>query len=839
MSTRWSMKLSRRLAVAVVCLCLLPWTARAFAQSQAAPSSQATKASSTKAASTKASTKANTKNTKTLARRHINASTVPSRSHRRNTLHTTQSRATSQSEYETVRISKPDGSIVYVRVRKQDTLRTRRTPWSHQKRVGDGEDKDTRVVNLRLHDSGVHMLTRGQAAQRTLIDPSLSAQKIDATIASHGVLQSPAILGLASYGRSAFSAAAAKATPAPSQQQAADSKQDSQTVFISRPFHERQAVATDEPLDKLVRSALGTIRSGSTGGDDTAVAGDDPAEWRTGRGWVPGGEDDFGGDYIGPDPEAIEVLRAGVEFAGPTPPPPPYGDENEPGYAEMAIARWDVVPYQLFSGDFDIGLLAFHMNGIDRVEISVEGGPWTALTQMQLNPRTHVKEYVAQLSADDINLQDDELIEIRAIAYPKDTGTPRLLDSLFLYVNNKGTLSGPPLYVAVSGNDSTGDGSEGAPFATIKKALDVIAANPASYESATIIVNEEGTYDIDSPSQKILNERWMTIKGASHLDRNNVIIAAGSTSDLLRPKVHWLKFENLSFDFSQSYQMYKEDEDHQWYDNCRWYSSAGWTYIPPGEIVPVRNGLYSGLYITDSLAENSLYGFVRSNLVRNCKVSYISGDAYRNSLLVVNSTADNVDGTVLAHHTDLFQYFGDLENVIVYNFNAAFTVSTQNIFLDHDQSSFKDMAFVNFTVQNAQSEPPFSQLSSFNEHILFYHVSNPGQGFVLRDDHVNGKFVAQNVIYRNCVVERIQAAEYGAPIPDGVYIDHTHFAYNDPLGEDPTTGSIAILNSQDGYFEYKGTGVGKLYQSGVMIPGLSDSTTPNRGSWPFEENPSQ
>src|SRR5262245_26867814 len=51
-----------------------------------------------------------------------------------------------------------------------------------------------------------------------------------------------------------------------------------------------------------------------------------------------------------------------------------------------AIAKFDVVPYQVVRNDIYIGVVAFHMNGIAYVAFSAAGGPWVRATQPQKNP---------------------------------------------------------------------------------------------------------------------------------------------------------------------------------------------------------------------------------------------------------------------------------------------------------------------------------------------------------------------------------------------------------------------------------------------------------------------
>ncbi|MBK7405918.1 MAG: hypothetical protein IPJ41_15180 [Phycisphaerales bacterium] len=669
------------------------------------------------------------------------------------------SQPANESDYETVRLSRPDGSVVYLRVPR------------HQ------------PMTLRLHRPAIS--TRVPRPERP--DSSGSAPvPIPAGSASRPV--------------------------------------------VSHPITGRGALSLHADVPLIAPHSVGlSERAGAP-----TVAGDDATQWRSGRGWAPGGELDDNGLYLSEDTESIVRLDAGDEFLSDTQPPDPIGDDAAPGYDADAIARWDVVPYQTIAGDFPVGILAFHMNGIDHVSVSLEGGPWTNISTMQINPRTGVREYVMIIPGDDPDLSEDELIEVRAIAYPKNVGTPRLLAPLFLYVNNSGTLTGLKLNVASGGSDATGDGSAAKPFGTIQKALNACNTNMALMDGAEIVITEPGRYDINQPAKPLLNSRWITIRPASGLSRDDVVIAAGSTTDLIRPNTQRLRFQNVTLDFSDMYQMYKEDPHAQWYDHCRWTYGQGWTYTPPASVSPVRNVGYGGLYITDSVAENMLYAFVWCNLVRNSHAEKISGDVFQNSLMVVDSSAHNIDGTVLSHHSDLLQYFGYFDNLIIYNVNASMIISTQNIFLDHANSTFTNCAFVNISVQNAQSDPPFSQLNSPHDHVLFYHISNPGQRFVLRDDMAGSKkFTAKNVFFRNCIVERIQAADYFGPIPEGVTIDHCHFNYNQPVGEKPTVGAIAIINSSGGAFEYKGYGASKIAGSGAFIPGYSDSETPDRGAKPW------
>ncbi|MEM1107386.1 MAG: hypothetical protein AAGH99_01705 [Planctomycetota bacterium] len=116
---------------------------------------------------------------------------------------------------------------------------------------------------------------------------------------------------------------------------------------------------------------------------------------------------------------------------------PEYVDNEEaPDNNRVAIARWDVVPEQIFEGQFAAGVVAHHIYGIDYVEFQVEGGEPIRVNEPSINPRTTVEEYWIVL--DSANFSDGR-IQVRATAYPNN-GVPRALPPLFLYSNENGTV---------------------------------------------------------------------------------------------------------------------------------------------------------------------------------------------------------------------------------------------------------------------------------------------------------------------------------------------------------------------------------------------------------------
>lgn len=517
-------------------------------------------------------------------------------------------------------------------------------------------------------------------------------------------------------------------------------------------------------------------------------------------------------------------------------------DANVPSDTARAIARFDVVPYQIFSGPFEVGVVAFHIDGIRKVEFEYETltGPRTATeTGMRVNPRTGVCEYWTALNASDFA---DGLVTVKANVVP-NSGQAREL-TLELYANAHNTLAArETLYVSLSGDDVTGVGSRTNPFGSIQRALTAMAGNVARYDGGEVVLMDPGSYDILSIRAATNNNLWITIRPDESLRAGDVVIVSPAR-EYTRTFVRRLRFCNLSFDFSKIGQIYKEDSHWRWYDHCKWYQSEGAKVTYPGHNWAVRNVRFNGLYVTNSVAEDMLYGFAGCNLVRSSHCKNITGDVFQMSRMVVNCTVDGVDGPALEHHTDLFQYWDQNEDVIVYGVKAMNVASAQDFFFGGVAgTSYVNCAFVNVAVHNVQDRlgPPFTQYHHIHDHVLFLHVSNPGQMSMFRDD-TNPPYTGHNVKFVNCILEGLSRGTWGlAGLPDGVGVESCHFLRGQLHGTQATTGEISIQDGPGSSFSYTGAGVTAITGSGQIIPGFShpnDGTAehgaPNRGAFVFE-----
>lgn len=470
------------------------------------------------------------------------------------------------------------------------------------------------------------------------------------------------------------------------------------------------------------------------------------------------------------------VLEPGNGFLAPTPQPPAIG--SGAGSDAKAIARWDVVPYQTFEGIFEIGVVAFHINGIDRVEFSLDGGPWTAVKEMTLNPRTNVVEYWTALDA---SRSPDGPIEVRAIAHPKK-GIPRVLGgedvtvangehSMPLFANAQQSFVPQPVFVSLSGDDAA-PGTQGQPVATISRALDVVQ------DGGEVILLDAGTYEGPANrSQRVMNTRWITVHPAPGLDAEDVTISRPEWS-IVRPEVKLLAWRDIAFNFGYILQYYAL-EKITWFDKCHWFDEFGWEH-ENGRSVNVRDCYYA----TDTTAFDMLYAFANARIVRGCGAERISGDVYQNAKLVVNCSAKNIDGRVLEHHTDLYQMWNAADNTILYGLEARNLIQTQSIFLQPTYQSppgspryqLSNSAFVNLDIENEivlrdgqdMGGPPWSQLQTSLAHLLFRNVKLPNQRLMLRTDWsdptvTNMWFEARDVVFEDCLFHQQTWRAYCAP----------------------------------------------------------------------------
>jgi hypothetical protein len=408
----------------------------------------------------------------------------------------------------------------------------------------------------------------------------------------------------------------------------------------------------------------------------------------------------------------------------------PNGDPNAPGADAKAIARWNVVPFQTITGEFKVGVVAFHINGIERVSFSADGGEWVDVTEMTHNDRTDTYEYWVTLDASQM---DDGPVELRAVAYPV-SGVPRVLageiisssvrsgeHSLVLFANAGGSMPEPVAYVSGDGSDETGDGSMENPYLTFSKAIRS-RMRPGSESAGLTIRCLPGDYVYGriggSFRTNSVDGRWVTIEAAPGVARDDVRIASALTGGLASEKI---RLRNLTIVGNV-----RMTSETIWFDQVE-FLGAGLD-----QDYKVFSPAWSphGIYVTDSVAGNYRNGVRDAHFIRGTRVTTSSGSPFGASPMTVNSHCDeyvstNFHGNVF--HWLVFPSSDSDANVIVYNVSAP-RFPTQGIFAEVlGGTRFDNVAIVNLLAVKGDSSSAGSWWETDTNHLLLWGVTMPDQ----------------------------------------------------------------------------------------------------------------
>jgi len=496
------------------------------------------------------------------------------------------------------------------------------------------------------------------------------------------------------------------------------------------------------------------------------------------------------------------VLTPGQGFSGPTT-AAPVGREGMPGYDAKAIARWDVVPYQTFSGEFEVGVVAFHINGIDRVEFSVDGGPVVPVYEMSLNPRTNVVEYVAKLDAS--LFQQAGQAEVRAVVYPKDAGKPRVLagasgngeHSLILYADPSGSVlaNRKVRYVAPWGSNTSGDGTAGNPFATIRRAAQNIYVAQNGKSDNGLIYLMAGDHPWHSSTGWHVHpdtvDTWLTISAAPGVSRENVRIVGGS-GDRLNASLTQIKGVTVVSNLYSSNNLNRPAKI--WFNNSE-LVGAGST---DNQVFATQ--WTGGIYSTESMIRDVRNGFKGGALLeRNVTLRNLGEDAFFNSPLIINAYVENIDTTGVSGgpHPDLVQYSNVRYNNIVYGLKAL-GVKSQGLFMRSiSDTPSRDIAFVNILVE-MDPNTYFNQILNSVDHLLIWHVTLANRLLRIDNDpdpNNNFQTMIRNGSIRNSVIYSIfQPQNFESHFQGDYTIDNNHFIQGATFGTNDTDGDPGFMD---------------------------------------------
>lgn len=446
-----------------------------------------------------------------------------------------------------------------------------------------------------------------------------------------------------------------------------------------------------------------------------------------------------------PDPDEPGVLLTpGDGWTAPTAQPDPVGDPEAVGYDAKAIARWDVVPYQTFAEDFNVGVVAFHREGIDRVAFSVNDGEWKSVDTMSLNTQTGVVEYWATIDVSAFVAAG--ACEVRAVVYP-NVGVPRVLDSLYLYADPAGTAPQLERYVSTTGNDENDGLTPETAKATPNAAAFSIHQAQGNADGG-IIYLMAGSHTISSAewfNNSSTVNRWMTVTNAPGTTRDQVIVT-GNTGSGFNSKL--VRFHNVTI--TGWINSGGPLVDHVWLDGCHLHGT-GWTSTGAG-----AGTSWSYRYMTDTTIADQSNGPEGYVLVRNVRIDRIGGDAFSNSALVINCSVHEFDQAPGAH-TDLWQWTSAANNVIMYGVDNTDQIGGINSAGPTFEDSGTDVAVVNCNLSSGTHTVAI-YLTKVQTHVLVKDTTITG-GF-----YYTGGVTATNVVYDGCTFSG------DPPVADGVTV---------------------------------------------------------------------
>jgi hypothetical protein len=546
-------------------------------------------------------------------------------------------------------------------------------------------------------------------------------------------------------------------------------------------------------------------------------------------------------------------LLPGSGFTGQSSAGSPIGTQGAPGYDKTPITRWNIIPLQVVDEAFEVGVVAFHINGIEYVELSANGGPWVRVSQMTVNPRTGSREFWATLQTDAASA---DLIELRARVMPFETGTPVVLQhsvenaddyrafgdfadgvhSIFLW-GPAAFSTAQTRYVSVDGNDAN-PGNESMPFQTIGKALSELKAL-VGLERCEVIILTPGEYYGGSTATWTDGDTWMTIRAADGLDPSDPetrVLIEGEATELhyMKPKASLVHWKNVAFDAETCHYLQSQEDEYAWFDGCFFFDSLGWG-TPRAHIILNKNGSNrQGWSATNCDVYNKRDGFNGGQLVRNCHINGMTRDSFTNTRLVIDCSVEHFHRIVADEHCDLYQLFGSLGdemvNYICFGLRAWDLKEVQLIMLGKYPTR-RNLAVVDLAVDMEPHPNLKSNLNSIAEHWVLLNISIPEQQLIFKDaetnDPTNPPFTADDVLLANMTIAWMQRADFFADgIPNGVQFLNSHLGAqgnidNNDAGVSNLSVGELVLESTNGIdWVYSGLGVPLIHGTGLPIPGF-------------------
>ncbi len=373
----------------------------------------------------------------------------------------------------------------------------------------------------------------------------------------------------------------------------------------------------------------------------------------------------------------------GAGWSGPTPTPGVQGNPTMSGYtaSQPTIAQWDVVQRQVKTGTFNVGVIPDHSSDIDHVDIACNGGPWVTVATATANPDTANTQGIGvDFDATGLGAYSNGIVEywapvtaiagvmiFRFIAYPK-IGDPLVSEDLYVFGNADGDYDRTPVYVSLTGNDETGNGTLGNPYQSIRRGGWALDQTYGSCDYGTIYLMA-GEWDYAGTYIHVGSNTtgFLTIMPAPGLTVDDVSITS-STAETEMDSTWVVRFKGLTIDGCA---IRNSDGGTKiiWFDGCKLTGAlhdGGQGFY---------NGWNNGAYYTDCEIVTCNVACEYGPMARNCYIHDLSEDVFRGVLLMANCLIEDV--TKDEEHPDVWQSSGSVDNVITYGVQATDNVNAQ------------------------------------------------------------------------------------------------------------------------------------------------------------------
>jgi len=556
----------------------------------------------------------------------------------------------------------------------------------------------------------------------------------------------------------------------------------------------------------------------------------------------------------------VPLMQAGTGFAGETPIPAAIGTAETPGFDADVIARWNMVPFMDVSGTQNVGVVAFHTNGIDRVEFSANGGPWVPVNTMRFNPQVNTWEYFAAVRASDY---PDGLVEIRARIFPKLAGVPRVLQgsmdgtrsgganhlrfrngmhSMWFNANAGGTLATGEVWASGTGSDETGNGTQANPYRSIARALTAKDFERGTSEGTKLyLLPGEYTWNspasFASPMNKVrTTNRYVTIEAAPGVSREAVRISGSALGGLQTRRVC---ARNVTFWGNAQLRSSGANDNILWVDRA--LASSDDKFAATGGF---GAGSWSAVIATDTEARNVRDCFRTTTYARNCFGREFSDTPIGQDTFVVNVRLDDFYRNPNGDHADVMHWFytspGERENRIVYGLNVTrfHLQGWQMNAISNGGQRVDNIALVNVHISKDLSNVAGSWWMLDCNHLLLWNVQMPDQPlrWKAHAQDTDGALTLANVSVRNSIFGSFSGDNFSTVTARNTHFINTGYGTWIPQGTAITTGaSVAQLFANPANRDYRAKPSsaidGRVSGADILLPNGLDplATVPSSG----------